>query len=128
MRSIVMNYTFLLISAKMETHWPLVLEQALASLGKLVVVSEEDAGQLMAKNVYDVIIVDAGAVRDALDVVSQLRRTQPKTRVIVATASPTWQRARELLKAGATDYIRKSQDEKKLLSDIQTALEHFPPG
>lgn len=123
-----MRYTFLLISEKMETRWPLVLEQALSSLGKLVVVSEEDASQLVAKNIYDMIIVDAGAVRDALRLVSYLRMAQPQTRIIVATASPTWQRAREVLKAGATDYIRKSQDEKKLLSDIQTVLEQLPPG
>jgi DNA-binding response OmpR family regulator len=112
----------------METRWPLVLEQALSSLGNLVVVSEEDASQLVAKNIYDMIIVDAGAVRDVLRLVSYLRMAQPQTRIIVATASPTWQRAREVLKAGATDYIRKSQDEKKLLSDIQTVLEQLPPG
>ena len=119
-----MPYTFLLIGEKMETRWPLVLERALSSLGKLAVVSEESAGQLLAKNLYDVIIVDAGAVQDTLDLVSRLRTGQPHAQIIVATASPTWQRAREILQAGATDYIRKSQDEKKLLSDIQTTLEH----
>ena len=124
----MIRYTFLLIGEKMETRWPLVLEQALSSLGKLVVVSEEEASQLITKNSYDMIIVDAGAVRDALGLVLYLRAAQPQARIIVATASPTWQRAREVLKAGATDYIRKSQDEKKLLSDIQTALEQLPPG
>ena len=121
-----MPYTFLLIGEKMETRWPLVLERALSSLGKLAVVSEEGAGQLLAKNLYDVIIVDAGAVQDTPDLVSRLRTGQPQAQIIVATASPTWQRARESLQAGATDYIRKSQDEKKLLSDIQTTLEHRP--
>jgi DNA-binding response OmpR family regulator len=71
--------------------------------------------------------VDAGAVRDAVLMVSRLRVQQPETRIVIATASPTWQRAREALRAGAADYVRKSLDEKGLRSKVQTVLERQSP-
>jgi DNA-binding NarL/FixJ family response regulator len=123
-----MKYTFLLVGEIMETRWPLVLERALSTLGKLTVVSEERTHQELSQQRYDVIIIDAGAVQDAASLVSRLRDVQPASRVIVATASPTWQRAREMLKAGASDYIRKSQSEQKIRADIQAVLEGVSPS
>lgn len=123
-----MKYTFLLIGEKMESQWPLILEQALSPLGTLLMVSETNAVQIVAQSCYDVIIIDAGVVRDAVRLVSLLREKHPKARIIVATASPTWQRARETLQAGAVDYIRKSLDEKQLRSEIQAVLETQLPS
>jgi DNA-binding NarL/FixJ family response regulator len=122
-----MTHTFLLIGEIKETHWPLVLERALSSLGKLIVISEEQVNQTLTERGYDVIIIDAGAVENAAALVSCLRLKRPESRIIVATASPTWQRAREMLKAGASDYIRKSQNEKKLQGEIQAVLEGATP-
>jgi DNA-binding NarL/FixJ family response regulator len=128
MRVISMNYTFLLVGEIMETRWPLVLEQALSTLGKLKVVSEDRTHHELSQNNYNVIIIDAGAVQDAASLVARVRDIQPASRIIVATASPTWQRAREMLKAGASDYIRKSQNEQKLRTDILAVLEGLSPS
>ena len=117
------RYTFLLIGENDETQWPLVLQEALSSLGELHSVSEEEAVQATIQSHYDVIVIDGGVVRDAAFLVSRLRVQQPQARIIVATASPTWKRAREVLQAGAADYIRKSLDEKGLRSGIQAVLE-----
>jgi len=59
---------------------------------------------------------------------SRLRAQQPEARIVIATTVPTWQRAREALRAGAADYIRKSLDEKELCSKIQAVLETPPPS
>lgn len=122
------KYTFLLISKKTDTQWPPVLRQALSSLGELRAVSEEEAVQAVIQKHYDVVIIDAGAVHDVILLISRLWAQQPQSRIIVATASPTWKRAREILQARAADYIRKSLDEKELRSKIQTVLEAPPPS
>jgi len=124
------GYHFLLIGKKAETQWPLVLQRALSPLGKLRVISREEAVQVMSRRRYDVIIVDAGVVEDTevVQLVLRLRAQQPEARIVVASASPTWRRAREVLQAGATDYIRKSLDEEELRSKIQQVLKVPPSG
>jgi CheY-like chemotaxis protein len=123
MESVLMKYKFLLIGEKAESQWPLVLERALFSLGKLQITSEQEVLQTAVQSYYDILIIDAGAVNDAVSLVSLLREQQPEARIVVATASPTWQRAREILQAGAADYIHKSLDEKQLQSEIRAVLE-----
>jgi DNA-binding NarL/FixJ family response regulator len=121
------NYTFLLVGNRAKTQWALVLQQALSPLGRLHLVSEEEAVQAVVQSDYVVIIIDAGVVQDAALLTSRLRGQRPGVRVVVATASPTWRRAREALRAGAADYIRKSLDEQELHSKIQAVLERPPP-
>ncbi len=105
----------------------MVVQRALSPLGELQIVLEDKAVQAVIQGQYDVVLIDAGAVRDAPLLVSRLRAQRPSTRVVVATASPTWRRSREALQAGAADYIRKSLDEKDLRSTIQAVLETPPP-
>ena len=121
------GYMFLLVGKTTETQWSSVLKEALSPLGSLQVVSEEGAVPAVIRTHYDLVIVDAGAVRDAVLMVSRLRVQQPETRIVIATASPTWQRAREALQAGAADYVRKSLDEKGLRSKVQAVLERPSP-
>jgi DNA-binding NarL/FixJ family response regulator len=119
---------FLLVGIQTETLWTLVLQDVLSSLGELHIVSEDEALWTVAENPYDMVIVDASAVGDVPLLVSRLRDQQPQTRVVVVTASPTWRRARETLRAGAADYIRKSLDEEDLRSKIQAVLDSpLPP-
>jgi DNA-binding NarL/FixJ family response regulator len=119
---------FLLVGTGTETLWPLVLQRALSALGELHTVPEEEALQTVAESRYDVIIVDASEVSDVPALVSRLRTQRPQTRIVVVTASPTWRRAREALRAGATDYIRKLSDEEELRSRIQAVLDTPPPS
>jgi DNA-binding response OmpR family regulator len=75
-----------------------------------------------------VIIVDAGAVCDANELTAQLLAQRPGVCVVIATASPTWQRARQALRAGAADYIRKTLDERELRTKIEAVLRVLPPS
>ena len=117
-----MKYSFLLIADKTESMWPLIVEQALSPLGIFRLISaQETAGQADDSH-YDIIMIDSGMIRDPIKLISQLRAEQPQAKIIVATASPTWQRAREVLQAGAVDYIRKSLDQAQLKSKIEALL------
>lgn len=118
---------FLLINGIRERLWRRVLEEALAPLGTLQVGEEEDAVEVVLQQSYDVVIVDATVVKDVPLLISRFRAQQPDTRIVVATASPTWKRAREAFYAGATDYIRKSLNKEEVLSAIQAVLTKTPP-
>lgn len=121
-----MTRSFLLIGTAKESMWPLVLEQAIAPLGNLRLVSHSQVEQAANEHAYDAIIIDMGAVPNPIELITCLHVKQPQARIIAATASPTWQRAREVLQAGATDYIRKSLDKARLQSKIQRILADAP--
>ena len=118
---------FLLINGTRERRWGKVLEEALAPLGTLEVGEERDAVEIVLQQSYDVVIVDATVVKDVPLLVSRIRAQQPDARIVVATASPTWRRAREAFYAGATDYIRRSLNKEEVLSVFQAALTKTPP-
>ena len=87
---------------------------------------EENAIKLILLNNYDLIIIDAAAVADVPLLIAHIRDQKPSTRVIVATASPTWTRAREAFQAGAIDYISKTLDKKEILLKLQESLVKNP--
>jgi len=122
-----MPINFLLIGRPEETGWSRILSQALAPWGALETVSEADATERIAQyRCHAIVIIDATAIENVPALVSRLRRQCPESRIVVATASPTWQRARDAFQAGAVDYIRKSWDSKELLAAIKDVLGEAP--
>lgn len=120
------KWTFVLVSEEEETLWPQVLRRALSPLGELRILSEDKAVQVVTTSPTPLVILDAAVVRDVAGLTSRLKRERPDLHVVIATASPTWRRARQALQAGASDYIRKSLDEEELRAQIEAVL-HLPP-
>jgi DNA-binding response OmpR family regulator len=118
---------FLLIGGSHDDPWRQVVEEASASLGTLQIVREVDALSLTRQQSYDVVVIDAAKVEDVFCLVSCIRAQRADARILVATASPTWKRAREAFRAGATDYIRKSLNKKKILSELRATMGKAPP-
>jgi len=118
---------FLLINGTRDHRWRQVLEEALTPLGSLQTGDEREAIKLVLQQSYDFVIVDATAVKNVPLLVSRIRVQRPNARVIVATASPTWRRARQAFQAGATDYVRKSLDREEILFTLQATLGKTPP-
>jgi DNA-binding NarL/FixJ family response regulator len=123
-----MTAKFLLISHEKETTWPLVLRQTLASLGELELVTEEQAFERVSQSQCDLIIVDASAIADTLLLISRLRHQCPQSRIVVATASPTWQQARDAFHSGATDYIRKTLNKEEILATVKDIMSKPQPS
>ncbi len=118
-----MPINFLLIGRPEDTGWRRILRQALTPLGVLETVSEADAGERIAQyRCHAIVIIDATVIENVPELVSRLRRQCPESRIVVATASPTWQRARDAFRAGAVDYIRKSWDSKEMLNAMREIL------
>lgn len=113
---------FLLIGEQEGASWPLALAEALAPLGRLRIVSEREVFEEVDRTRYDMIIVDTTAVKEVASLVARLHAQQPEVRMVVATLSPTWQRARKAMQAGASDYIRKSLNKEETLDAIRDIL------
>jgi two-component system, repressor protein LuxO len=63
---------------------------------------------------------------DGLDLLAELHRDAPDTRVIVITAHGSINRAVQAMRAGAFDFLVKPFDEGRLLSAVQNALASAP--
>ena len=116
-----MNRKFLLVG-EAGAAWSRSLQRAVDSWARLDVLDEEAAQRAVAEGEYALVVIDAGTTEDAAALTSWLRALQPELPIVVATASPTWQRARQALKAGATDYIRKTLDEEETRLEIGAVL------
>lgn len=119
---------FLLINGSHEDHWHRVLEEALAGLGALQIETEENAFKIDQFGSYALLIIDATVVENVPALVANIRDKRSNARIVVATASPTWMRAREVFQAGAIDYIRKSIDREEMFAAICTALDKVLPS
>ncbi|GJM42531.1 MAG: hypothetical protein DHS20C20_28130 [Ardenticatenaceae bacterium] len=75
---------------------------------------------------YDLYLLDASGLQMELaERVSWLHGRFPKTPIVVLTSSPTWRRARAVLQAGASDYMRRSMTDEKLLQRCRSLM-HSP--
>jgi len=111
---------FLLVTTQTQSSWVKTVKQATATLGTLKVVSPQSV-QTEAQQA-DMIIVDAATVKDVVSFVSTLHTSHPHVPIVVATLSPTWRRARDIIEAGAKDYVRKSLNSAQLKSTLEKWL------
>lgn len=117
-----MKHAFLLIGEE-QSEWSQRLEKALSPLGKLWVAPENVFENFISRRHYDIAIIDSRYVPDVPKLISRLRLQYPDMHIVVATVSPSWMRAREALRSGATNYIRISMDEKSIREEVREILE-----
>jgi DNA-binding response OmpR family regulator len=117
-----MQNKFLLIGDNLESSWSVSVSDALCELGVLKIYSAADAGEQIGDPDVQMVIVDAGAVAGLTPLIVRLRQLSPTVPIVIASASPTWQTAKEVLLIGANDCIRKSLDPEKLRAAFQEVL------
>ena len=76
---------------------------------------------------YALVVLDVWATPDIADSISSIRQLQPNARIVVASAGPTWELAREAYDAGAVDFIVKPLDMQELRAMFARALRATPP-
>jgi len=113
---------FLLVGDAHDPHWRDLLQETLQTSGRLEVVGEHEADYRLSEKMCRAVIIDAGAVDNFALLTSQLRTRHPDARIIVVTASPSWEFARDAFRSGATDYLRKSVAKEELSLHLQQAL------
>ena len=107
---------FLLVSNQPNSAWAVALRAALEPARQVDVVPPAGALAQSQQESYALIVVDAAELDDLPAMIKALHWQKLAVPVVVATASPTWQNAREAFLAGATDYLRKSLDAETLLT------------
>ena len=117
-----MNTNLLVVSNQRETAWLAILREFLGTSGTLHIVSEAGAIGEISRTHYDLIVIDATTVQEPAKLVSRLREQRRDARIVVLTISPTWQEARDVLRAGAIDYF-DSLDREGFTTRINSALQ-----
>jgi class 3 adenylate cyclase len=81
------------------------------------------AAAVLGERAFDVIVTDLWMPDGhGLDVLQQARARCPEANVIVLTAHPGWESAKEAMRLGAFDYFEKGQEPEGLFSRIDKAL------
>lgn len=110
-----------------DKSWRDWLAATLAPLGTLKAVEVDEAMRKIREH-NGIVIVDATVIENVDVVVSGLRASKPDSRIVVMTASPTWQMARSAFEAGAIDYLPKTMDEDEMLNTFERILtKPLPP-
>ncbi len=99
---------FLLLQGDKDSYWSAFLAEVIAPMGNLSIAVAQDWITQKEEEPDGLIIVDATNVEQFEKLVSTLCAEKPQRRVVVMTASPTWQRARAAFDAGAIDYLPKT--------------------
>jgi DNA-binding NarL/FixJ family response regulator len=122
------RFQTLFISDSTEDLASQVLQQVLAGFGPVQVTPEAQAFHCLQGRAYDLLVIDAGAVTNAPQVVVQLHAADPDAKIVVFTASPHWKIAKAVIQAGANDYLSKFLTREDLLRALIQVLQeqaHF---
>jgi DNA-binding NtrC family response regulator len=130
-----MRPSFLVITRAVDDYWTNVLQKILEPLGELEACKLNEKREVEAclasipEDAFRMVILDAAALQDEVEQpVSSLRTRYPGLRIVVMTASPTWQRARSAFQAGASDYLYKFLPQVDLQKAFRQILEKpLPP-
>jgi len=112
---------FLLLQGNNDSQWGNFLADILAPFGHLSVAVAEGWADKNEEEPDGLIIVDVTNVEQFENLVSHLCAENPQRRVVVMTASPTWQRARAAFESGAIDYLPKTLT----ADELRVAFKHL---
>ena len=119
---------FLVVTNAPASAWTVGTAAILQELGTVSIATAQEITGRSLEAPYSLILVDMAEILDeaAVRLVSTLRTADDAVPILVATASPTWNRARGLLLAGAGDYIRKTTDRATLLAMVDRFKRDVP--
>ena len=116
------DVTVVLVSDSAPTPWTLAIERAIEQIGRVICKTTSELDKCSSGSKADLIIVDASTTQRTAQLIAMLRSLNRGGRIVAFTASPDWKEARELLKAGALDYVPKSVQGARLQEYFQTVL------
>jgi Response regulator containing CheY-like receiver, AAA-type ATPase, and DNA-binding domains len=85
-----------------------------------------DAGEKMARADFDLVLtdVDLGEDKTGIDVLKEVKKTDPTCPVIINTGNTDYMIASDAKLFGAYDYMLKPVEQEKLLHTVHMALNH----
>lgn len=117
----------LLIKGDNGNDWFSTLCKAASGLGRSVTWTDHtQIGKSLREQDYELAILDANTIPDPVSTVNAIRSGDPRVRIVVVSSIPHWKEARELLLRGATDYVRKVDDEAAVRHMLENSLSRVP--
>lgn len=121
-----MTKQIIIVSNQPESPWLITTVDALQSLGVSHVFSEQAVFNQISMKTCDLILIDASSIdADLVEMVKLLCSKYYKKPIVVVTTSPTWRRAKEIILAGAADYVPRTFDKKKIVDLCQNAIQQY---
>lgn len=120
-------YRVLLINGASDDHWHTLVVRIAEAHGALTIGVAAEVNTLLAEARYTVIVIDASVVEHVPALIKRIHAQQPYARIVVATASPSWQGARAAFLAGAFDYTVKSLSYDDLAAVVAAAIDARQP-
>ncbi len=103
----------------------LLLEKRLGRMGRIEIARDgRSALSMCKKNDYDIVMVDLRLPDiDGLELLSRVRKLRPRSPVIIMTAYGSEEIARKAIRMGASDYVIKPLDLKRITGIVKASLE-----
>jgi DNA-binding NarL/FixJ family response regulator len=112
-----------ILTQNAASPWVTAVINAVQSLGEVQLFGEDDIWPALAASPPHLLLLDAsGFAQDVVKLVERLHQQQNDMPILVASTSPTWQNARAVLMAGASDYIRHSYDAVQIRQTCAEAM------
>ena len=112
----------LLVGASHPTYWQNALRQAIAMDHGLQAKTREELLEQLPVPYPDLYIIDAAYVEDVTGTVQAIREHDADGRVLVVGSARDAQAVRDVLVAGAADYVRRPLSRAALLKMVDRAL------
>jgi DNA-binding response OmpR family regulator len=110
----------IMISEDEELEWIQMVQKTWQTVGKMEIISEATAMQSGISTIQtpSFIIIDASSIHhDLVSLVKEIHQQfeNENVPIVVASASPNWEQARDVFHAGAADYIKRTTDIQSLV-------------
>lgn len=108
----------IMISEDEGLEWVQMVRKAWQAIGQIQITSRESflKNDVSTRQNPSCIIVDASSIHcDLVSLVKDIQQQNENVPIVIASASPNWEQARDVLHAGAADYVKRTADIQTLL-------------
>lgn len=111
-----------LVIAAAEDPWTREFVETMRPVCAMVIVKQGEWSMHNTQATYELVVIDSTTVTDVSSLIGEVRHAFPTSRIVVMTASPRWQNARDAFEAGAQEYLSKNSRAEKLVDSIRAVL------
>jgi DNA-binding NtrC family response regulator len=113
----------LLVDNRPSSAWADILKKALNGLAEVSPVHGKEIARKLQGAHFDLALINAANVPNVVRTIRRVRGGGSGIPVVVLTASPDVETAREVIRAGAANYLPLSVDEKEIRNSLSELLE-----
>jgi DNA-binding NarL/FixJ family response regulator len=98
------------------------LVTTLCALAHVAYEPADSALCLLRSAQFDLTVVDESSASDVWSLVTRIRLTAPRTRILITTPCPSWRDAREAFRRGAIDYLGRDVPPTGLAAELSDLI------